>query len=202
MISRSQAPIRLAVLVSGNGSNLQAILDACASGLLKAEIVVVVSNRAEAFALERAKKSGLSIIIKERQPGIDRQKYDQELADEIATFSPDWVILAGWMRLLSAEFLNVFPNRVMNIHPALPGTFPGTHAIEQAYAAYQRGEIHQTGVMVHLVPDEGVDCGPVLGQTAVPIASDDTLETLESRIHIIEHQLIVKTLADMINQPA
>ena len=120
--------------------------------------------------------------------------YDAELADLVASYQPDWVVLAGWMRVLSAAFLDRFPNHVVNLHPALPGTFPGTHAIDRAFTAYRAGEIDHTGVMVHLVPDEGVDDGPVLAQEIVPIHADDTLESLEDRIHAVEHRLLVTTL--------
>jgi phosphoribosylglycinamide formyltransferase-1 len=102
------------------------------------------------------------------------------------------------MRILSSFFLSLFPNRVINLHPALPDTFPGTHAIERAFEAYQRGEIEHTGIMVHLVPDEGVDNGPVLATEIVPINKDDTLESLEMRIHKTEHKLLVATLKKLV----
>jgi len=102
------------------------------------------------------------------------------------------------MHVFSNAFLHHFPNRVVNLHPALPGTFPGTHAIQRAYEAFQRGELAQTGVMVHLVPDEGVDVGPVLAQEVVPIHAQDTLEDLEARIHAVEHRLLVQVLLDII----
>jgi len=98
------------------------------------------------------------------------------------------------MRVLSSAFLDRFPQHVINLHPALPGTFPGTHAIERAYEGYQRGEIDRTGVMVHLVPDEGIDNGPVLAQTEVLFHPTDTLESLEARIHQTEHRLLIRTL--------
>ena len=125
-------------------------------------------------------------------------RYDAELAERVAAFEPDWVLLAGWMRLLSAAFLDRFHGRVINLHPALPGTFPGTHAIERAFAACQKGEITGTGVMVHLVLDEGVDCGPVLGQEFVPILPEDSLETLEVRIHQVEHHLLLQVLQELV----
>lgn len=103
------------------------------------------------------------------------------------------------MRILSSAFLSSFPNRVINLHPALPETFPGTHAIERAYQAYQRGEINYTGVMVHLVPDEGVDNGTVLATKTVPIHQNDTLKSLETRIHDVEHKLLVETVKKMLN---
>ena len=106
------------------------------------------------------------------------------------------------MRILSSSFLSSFPNKVINLHPALPDTFPGTHAIERAFEAYQRGEIDHTGVMVHLVPDEGVDKGPVLATEIVPIHKEDTLESLETRVHQTEHTLLVKTIKLLLNKSA
>jgi formyltetrahydrofolate-dependent phosphoribosylglycinamide formyltransferase len=188
------SPSRLVVLISGNGSNLQAILDACASGELPASVVCVVSNKADAYGLVRAKDAGVEAIHFGKLATETRQEYDQRLADYVTTKQPDYIILAGWMRILSSSFLSSFPNKVINLHPALPDTFPGTHAIERAYEAYQRGEIQHTGIMVHLVPDEGVDNGPVLVTEIVPIHKEDTLEILEARIHQTEHMLLVNTL--------
>ena len=189
---------RLVVFISGNGSNLQAILDACASGELDAIVVSVVSNKAEAYGLTRARNAGIETIHFPKLEKESRQEYDTRLAGYVSTCLPDYIILAGWMRILTSNFLNHFPNRVLNLHPALPDTFPGTHAIERAYDAYQRGEIKNTGVMVHLVPDEGVDNGPVLSTEIVPILNDDTLESLEARVHEIEHTLLVNTLNTLI----
>jgi phosphoribosylglycinamide formyltransferase-1 len=184
----------LVVLISGHGSNLQAILDACASGELNARVVAVIANTSAAFGLERARRSNIPALAKPKSIDQDRRAYDAELADLAASFQPDWIVLAGWMRVLSSAFLDRFPQRVINLHPALPGTFPGTHAIERAYEAFQRGEIDRTGVMVHLVPDEGVDNGPVLAQAEVLIQPADTLESLEARIHQTEHHLLIATL--------
>jgi phosphoribosylglycinamide formyltransferase-1 len=127
-----------------------------------------------------------------------RPAYDAALARLVAAFEPDWVVLAGWMRLLTMNFLGQFPNRVVNLHPALPGMFPGTHAIERAFIAYQRGELDHTGIMVHLVPDEGVDDGPVLASQPVLIETDDTLDSLTERVHAAEHALLVNTLRGLI----
>jgi formyltetrahydrofolate-dependent phosphoribosylglycinamide formyltransferase len=185
---------RLVVLISGNGSNLQAILDACKSNQLNASVVCVISNKADAYGLVRAKNAGIESIHFAKKENESRQEYDKRLADYVISQQPDYVILAGWMRILSSFFLSSFPNKVINLHPALPGMFPGTHAIERAYEAYQRGEISHTGVMVHLVPDEGVDNGPVLATQIVPIEEDDTLESLEAHVHRTEHKLLVRTL--------
>lgn len=191
---------RLVVLISGNGSNLQAILDACTSGELNAKVVSVLSNKADAYGLVRARNAGVEAIHFSKQENETRQQYDARLAAHVSTCLPDYVILAGWMRILSAYFLSCFPNRVINLHPALPGMFPGLHAIERAYDAYQRGEIKHTGVMVHLVPDEGVDNGPLLGQQEIHFLTDESLEEFEARVHEIEHVLLINTLKTVLEK--
>lgn len=198
----STSPLsRLVVLLSGNGSNLQAVLDACTSGQLPARVVAVISNKPEAFGLERARGADIPAIALPKRSTQTRAEYDADLAALVTTYYPDWIVLAGWMRILTSDFLNCFPNRVINLHPALPGAFPGTHAIERALEAFRRGDIQNTGVMVHLVPDEGVDNGPVLAQETVSIDRDDTLETLETRIHAVEHRLLVATLKSLCQSP-
>jgi len=187
-------PARLVVLISGNGSNLQAILDACVSGELRASVVSVVSNKADAYGLTRARNAGVEAVRFPKLDNESRNQYDTRLADYLTPKLPDYILLAGWMRLLSSNFLSCFPNRVINLHPALPGIFPGTHAIQRAYDAFQRGEIDHTGVMVHLVPDDGVDNGPVLATEIIPVYKDDTLETLEARVHEVEHKVLVSVL--------
>ena len=184
----------IVVLISGFGSNLQAIIDATRSGVLPARISGVVSNKSSAYGLERARLAGIPAIVLAPRKDQARGDYDLQLADLVLSFQPDWIVLAGWMRILSSAFLNRFPGRVVILHPALPGTFPGTHAIERAHAAFAAGQLEHTGVMVHLVPDEGVDDGPVLNQRIVPIYREDTLESLEARIHAVEHDLLVETL--------
>lgn len=185
---------RLVVLISGNGSNLQAVLDACRSGELPARVTAVISNQPQAYGLIRARQAGVETVSLPKQPGQTRREYDAALADLAAGFEPDYVILAGWMRLLTSDFLSRFPNRVVNLHPALPGTFPGTHAIERAYAAWQSGEIDRSGVMIHLVPDEGVDSGPVLAAEPILFQPGESLEQFEARVHALEHRLLVQTL--------
>ena len=189
---------RLVVLISGHGSNLQAILDACASGELPASVVSVISNKATAYGLTRAKNAGVETIYFPKKENESRRDYDARLAIYVSTCLPDYVILAGWMRILSSSFLSSFPNRVINLHPALPGMFPGIHSIERAFEAYQRGDIKHTGVMVHLVPDEGVDNGPVLGQQEIHFESTESLEQFETRVHDIEHKLLVNTLKNIL----
>ena len=191
---------KLAVLVSGGGTNLQAILDACQSGRLPDTCVaVVVSNRKAAFGLERAKRHGIPTLyhplLPYRAPGRSRRQYDEDLTELLRPYAVDLVILAGWMHVFTMGFLRNYPGRVLNIHPALPGMFPGTSGIQDAYEAFQQGEIEHTGVMVHAVLDEGVDVGPVILQRVVPIYPADTLETLEERIHAAEHELYVEAIA-------
>ena len=188
---------RLVVLASGTGSNLQAILDACAGGTLPAEVAAVVSDRPAATALDRATAAGVPAIALAPEPGELRADYDTRLAAVVGAREPDIVVLAGWMRILTMSFLGRFPDRVVNLHPALPGELPGTHAIERAWHEALAGERTRTGVMVHVVPDEGVDCGPVLATATVPIQPDDTLESLAARVHATEHRLLVSTLADL-----
>lgn len=192
---------RLAVLISGSGSNLQALLDACAQGRLEARVAVVVSDRPQAYGLERARRAGVPVRVlgweEAGRQGLTRAAYDAALAREVAAFRPDLVVLAGWMRILGREFLEAFPGRVINLHPALPGAFPGARAIARAYQAYRRGEIHGSGCMVHLATEE-VDAGPVLGQMAVPLYPEDTLEAFEERMHQAEHGLLVQTVGDFL----
>ena len=188
---------RLVVLVSGSGSNLQAIIDACADGKLPAEVVAVVSNRSEVFALQRADAAGVPAVHVGVHPGEERSDYDARLADVVAGFDPDLVVLAGWMRLLTMSFLGWFPNRVINLHPALPGELPGTRAIERAWDEAIAGTRTGTGVMIHLVPDEGVDDGPVLGTATVDIDTSSTFEAFAALVHATEHRLLVDTLTTL-----
>ena len=196
---------RLVVLATGSGSNLQAILDACADGTLDAEVVLVVVNRRSAYAAERAEAGGVPAVFRPMGPFRDefpddprraREAYDAALAAEVADARPDLIVQAGWMHLFTSSFLDRFPEMVVNLHPALPGAFPGAHAIDDAWAAHEADGLDHTGVMVHLVPDEGVDDGPVLASQRVPIHADDSRATLEARIHAVEHELFVTAIGD------
>ncbi len=186
---------RLAVLVSGNGSNLQAVLDACADGRLSAEVRVVISNRPHAYALTRAAEAGVETLVME-QGGRTRRDYDADLARVVATVGVDLVVLAGWDRLLSEAFVN--HHTVINLHPAKPGVFPGLGAIEKAFAGWRAGTVASGGVMVHFVPDEGVDDGPVIVAEEVPFEPDDTLETFTERVHATEHRVLVDAIDKVI----
>jgi phosphoribosylglycinamide formyltransferase-1 len=132
-----------------------------------------------------------------RTPGEERRDYDRRLADVVEQFHPDLVVLAGWMRLLTTAFLGRFPERVINLHPALPGELPGVNAIERAWQQALAGERTRSGVMVHYVPDEGVDDGPVIAVEEIAIRPDDTLARFEERVHRAEHRLLVDTIRDL-----
>ena len=192
---------RLAILISGSGSNLQAIIDAVQAGRLDAQIAVVISNRREAYGLVRAERAGIPTLYfplkRYRDAGRSREEYDADLAEQIAVHVPDLIVLAGWMHIVSPAFLARFQNHILNLHPALPGQFPGMHAIQRAHEAYQRGEISHTGIMAHWAVPE-VDAGAVIKTTEVPIHPTDTLEDLEARIHAAEHDLLVDAIRSVI----
>lgn len=176
--------IKLAVLASGSGTNLQAIMDACGSGFIPGKVVKVISNKKEAFALERARRQGIPAVFINPEDFPNRTAYDLQIADEIEQSGAELIVLAGYMLLLTPEFVRRYPYKIMNIHPALCPAFPGTHAIMDALEY----RVKVTGVTVHFV-DEGMDTGPIILQYPVFIEDDDTLETLEAKIHHIEHRL-------------
>ncbi|CAO3688829.1 unnamed protein product [Umbelopsis vinacea] len=196
---------RIVVLISGSGTNLQALIDATQSGDLKAEIAAVISNKQAAYGLKRAEAAGIPTKVfslkRFKDQGKTRVDFDLHVAQSIAEIKPDLIVLAGWMHILSPEFLQFFPNNVINLHPALPGQFDGAHAIERAYDAFKKGEITETGVMVHKVI-AAVDQGQVILQQPIPIYESDKLEDLENRIHDVEHGLIVKGAQTFLDQLA
>ncbi len=183
---------RLAVLASGRGTNLEAILDAVREGRLAAEVALVVSDRPSP-ALARAQRARVPALYLPKPRGTPRERYDARLADHTAAARPDLVVLAGWMRILTPAFLDRFPGRVINLHPALPGAFPGLDAIRRSYRAFQRGEVESGGVMVHYVVPE-VDAGPVILAEPVPIEPGESLEAFEARVHRVEHRLLVEAI--------
>ncbi|NJP06016.1 MAG: phosphoribosylglycinamide formyltransferase [Chloroflexaceae bacterium] len=188
---------RLVICISGSGTNLQAIINAMITQLLPIDIVLVVSNRKRAYGLERAAAAGIPTLYvplaSYRKHPAGRRAYDADLAAQIQPYQPDLIVLAGWMHIFSPAFLDHFPQKVINLHPALPGTFPGVDAIQRAYEAYQQGAIQHSGCMVHYASPE-VDAGPVIAQATVPIYPDDTLESFEQRMHATEHGLLVTAL--------
>ena len=174
---------RLGILLSGRGSNFEAIAGNVHAGNIAAEIAVVISNRPEARGLELARQRGLPAVCIPSK-GLDRVVYDAMLVDELKKHAVDLVCLAGYMRLLSAGFIREFPGRVLNIHPSLLPSFPGLDAQHQAL---EHG-VKVTGCTVHFV-DEYLDAGPILIQAAVPVLDDDTVETLSARILDEEHRI-------------
>ncbi|RIA96903.1 phosphoribosylglycinamide formyltransferase [Glomus cerebriforme] len=194
---------RIIVLISGNGSNLQAIIDAINSKTLEAQIVLVVSNKNSAYGLTRATQAGIPTLTFPLKPykdsGKTRIEYDIDLAKKIKEYEPNLIILAGWMHILSEEFLKWFENNIINLHPALPNQFDGADAIARAYEAFKKGEITKTGVMVHKVIP-AVDKGEPLLIEEVPIFETDSLEDLETRIHTVEHRLIVQCAKKILDE--
>jgi phosphoribosylglycinamide formyltransferase-1 len=182
----------LGVLISGRGSNFEAIADSVGAGELDAEIAVVVSNRAEARGLETARARGLNAVCLPSK-GLDREVYDRMLAAELHSRGVDLVCLAGFMRLLSAGFIREFPDRILNIHPSLLPSFPGLDAQHQALAH----GVKITGCTVHFV-DQNLDAGPIVIQAAVPVLDQDTVETLSARILKQEHRIYSEAISIVI----
>ncbi|MEO5900682.1 MAG: phosphoribosylglycinamide formyltransferase [Ilumatobacteraceae bacterium] len=190
---------RLVVLASGEGTNLQAILDACANATIDAAVVAVVSNKAAAPCLARGRAAGAAAIHVGTAPsGVEsRAEYDARLAAAVLAIAPDYVVCAGWMRILSMAFLEHFDHRVINIHPSLPGELIGADAIRRAYSEHTHGTRTATGVMVHYIVDEGVDDGPLIDHVEVEMRPDESLGSLTERMHVVEHRLLVDTLAHL-----
>ncbi len=176
--------LKLGVLISGNGSNLQSIIDHIEKGSLKAVIKIVISNNPEAFGLVRAKKHGINISIINNRDFTSKEDFDYELINILKKNDVELVIMAGFMRILTPIFLKTFPRKIMNIHPALLPSFPGLHGQKQAL---EYG-VKFSGCTVHFV-DEGVDSGPIIIQSAVHVNDDDTVDTLAARILKEEHRI-------------
>ncbi len=188
------APCRLVVLVSGTGTLLQALIDACADPTYGAEVVAVGADRDSIAGLQRAKNADIATFVHPLQRGADRVQWDRELTALVAAFRPDLVVSAGFMKLLGPHFLSAFSGRVINTHPALLPSFPGMHGPRDALAY----GVKISGATVFLV-DEGVDSGAILSQAAVPVAEDDTVETLHERIKGVERELLVSTTRQLAN---
>lgn len=180
----NRSKTRLGVLISGNGTNLQAIIDRSEKGDLQAEVVCVISNKADAFGLERARKHGIPALHLDHKSFSGRGEYDAAVVNCLQEYNVELVILAGFMRIVTPVLLDAFPNRVMNIHPALLPSFAGLDAQKQTleYGA------KVSGCTVHFV-DAGTDTGPIILQSTVPVMENDSEETLSHRIHLEEHKL-------------
>ncbi len=184
--------IALGVLVSGNGTNLQAILDAIAAGRLDARVALVISNKADVPALGRAARAGVTSTVISHKNQPSREAFDAELVRALREAGVEWVVLAGFMRVLTPVFLDAYAGRIVNVHPALLPAFPGVNAQRQAL---EHG-VKISGCTVHFV-DAGVDTGPIIAQRAVPVLPGDDEAALSERIHAAEHELLVEVLSDI-----
>jgi phosphoribosylglycinamide formyltransferase-1 len=185
---------RIAVLISGRGSNLQALIDAIADGRLRAEIAIVISNKADAYGLERARTAGIATLSIGHRDYPTRDAFEAVLVRELRTRDVSLVCLAGFMRLLGRTFLEAFPNAILNIHPSLLPSFPGVDAQRQAWEHGAK----VAGATVHFVTGE-LDGGPIIRQSAVPVLDDDTAETLAARILEEEHRIYPEAVAAVLD---
>jgi len=174
----------IAVLISGSGSNLQAILNASERGEIPCRVGIVISNKADAYGLVRAEKHGVPTEVVDHRGFPNREEFDAKLVEIIRGSGAELVCLAGFMRVLTPVFVRAFPNRILNIHPALLPSFPGTHGPGQALSY----GVRFSGCTVHFL-DEGVDTGPIIVQAVVPVYDEDTVETLAARILVQEHRI-------------
>jgi phosphoribosylglycinamide formyltransferase-1 len=184
---------RVAVLVSGSGSNLQAMIDARTRGELSANLAVVLSNRPGVKALERAANAGIEALVIDHKAFANRAAFDEAMTAALVERGIELVVLAGFMRLLSPAFVTHWRGRLVNIHPSLLPAFPGAHAIKDAVEA----KATKTGVTIHFV-DEGTDTGPIIAQAEVPVLPDDTEDSLASRIHVEEHKLYPRVVEALV----
>lgn len=181
-------PLKIGVLLSGSGTNLQAIIDAAAEGL-PVEIVHVVSSRPDAFGIERAHRAGIPVTVLNRDVYADPVEADKRIAETLRYAHAEYVVMAGYMRKVTPVLLDAFPDRVLNLHPALLPSFKGAHAIQDAFDA----GVKVTGITVHFA-NEDYDKGPIVAQRAVEVREDDTPDDLEARIHEVEHVLYPEVL--------
>lgn len=186
---------RIVVLVSGAGTNLQALIDAAADPAYGGAVVAVGADRAEIEGLARAERAGIPTFVRRVADFPDRAAWDRDLADTVAAYEPDLVVLAGFMKLTGPEFLGRFPGRVVNTHPALSPSFPGMHGPRDALAH----GVKVTGATLFVV-DDGVDTGPIVAQSAVPVLDDDDEHALHERIKQVERRMLVDTVGRMLRE--
>lgn len=185
-----EKPLKLGILASGSGTNFEAVARSIKEGQLNAQIQVLIYNNPEAKAKSRADRWGVPAVLVNHRNFASREDLDRSIAEILQEYQVEWVVMAGWMRVVTQVLLDAFPNRVINIHPSLLPSFRGIRAVEQALAA----KVKITGCTVHLVSLE-VDSGPILIQAAVPVLSDDTPETLHQRIQVQEHRILPQAIA-------
>ena len=189
-VSNQETPLRLGVLASGNGSNFEAVAEAIKNGQLNAQIRVLIYNNPSAKVIERAYKWNVPAVLLNHRDFGSREELDLQIIQCLQRYDVDWVIMAGWMRIVTPVLINAFPEKIINIHPSLLPSFKGVKAVEQALEA----GVKITGCTVHLVSPE-VDSGTILCQAAVPILSNDTAATLHDRIQIQEHRILPQAIA-------
>ncbi|MCP1187812.1 phosphoribosylglycinamide formyltransferase [Priestia flexa] len=187
--------MNIAVFASGNGSNFQSLYEAMQSGQLKATVKLVICNKPEAYVIERAKACGIPCFVCSPKDFPDKAAYEQAILNELQANSIDFLVLAGYMRLVGPTLLQPYKNRIVNIHPSLLPAFPGMDAIGQAFDA----GVKVIGITVHFV-DEGMDTGPIIDQQAIRVNEEDTRETVEARIHEIEHTFYPQVLNKLFQQ--
>lgn len=185
-------PMRIVVLVSGTGSNLQAVIDAVESGELDVEIAAVGADREGTYGVERSAAAGIDTFVVNFRSYAERRDWDDALREKVASYNPDLVLSSGFMRIVDERFIKLFEGRYINTHPALLPSFPGAHGVRDALAY----GVKVTGATV-MVADAGVDTGPILAQAAVEVSGDDTEATLHERIKVEERRLLVETLAKL-----
>ena len=188
---------RLAIFVSGNGTNMENILEHIRAGEIRAEAALVVSDNPQAYALKRAEKFDVECLVVERKKFDSKEAFEAEIRRHLERKKIDYILLAGFMRILSPSFVKAYPNRILNIHPSFLPEFPGAHAIRDAFENKMKLLKSGTGVTVHFVNDK-IDAGPPICQKRVPIKADDTLETLEKRIHEVEYALYPEAIKLML----
>ncbi len=192
-LSRPGHPARLVVLVSGSGTNLQALLDACQAPAYAAQVVAVGADRDGIEGLARAQRAGVATFVQRLAPGADRRAWDAALSAQVAVHAPDLVVLAGFMKLVGPAFLTAFGGRSVNTHPALSPAFPGIHGADDAI----RYGVKVSGCTLFIV-DSGVDTGMICAQRCVEVVDDDTADTLHERIKVAERAMLVDTVGRMV----
>lgn len=189
--SPSRPSATLGILASGSGSNFETIVDAADGGVLdQCRIAGLVCNEPDAACLQRARRLGVPHRVINHRNFPDRTDFDTEVVDQLTAWSVDWVIMAGWMRIVTPAFIEAFHRRILNIHPSLLPSFPGAHAVADALEA----GVRMTGCTVHIVTED-VDDGPIVAQAALPVRSDDDVDSLQQRIHRAEHAIFPRAIA-------
>ena len=186
----SGQPLKLGIMASGNGSNFETVIQAIQNQQLNAQIQVLIYNNPEAYVAVRAEQWSVPIVLLNHRNYVNREDFDTQIVLNLRKWDVEWVIMAGWMRLVTPVLIEAFPNQIINIHPSLLPSFKGIRAVEQALSR----RVKITGCTVHLVTLE-MDSGPILMQAAVPVLSNDTPETLHARIQLEEHKILPQAIA-------